>query len=37
MKLVQAAGDKYWEIASMFLTQTVERCNKNGLPLWTHS
>lgn len=37
MELVQAAGDKYWEIASMFLTQTVERCNRNGLPLWTHS
>ncbi len=37
MELVQAAGDESWEIASVFLSQTVERCNRNGLPLWTHS
>lgn len=36
MELVKAEKDEHWEIAASVLTQTVERCNMNGVPLWTH-
>ncbi|MFB2864958.1 GNAT family N-acetyltransferase [Aeromonas sp. MdU4] len=36
MELVKASKDLHWEVASSLLTQTVERCQKNGVPLWTH-
>ncbi|TNH78270.1 GNAT family N-acetyltransferase [Aeromonas sobria] len=36
MELVKASTYGHWEVASSLLTQTVERCNKNGVPLWTH-
>lgn len=36
MELVKASKYEHWEVASSVLTQTVERCNKNGVPLWTH-
>lgn len=36
MELVRASLERHWDIASEFLKQTVERCNKNGVPLWTH-
>lgn len=36
MELVKASKKEHWEIASTLLTQTVARCNKNGVPLWTY-
>ncbi|WP_421242971.1 GNAT family N-acetyltransferase [Aeromonas enteropelogenes] len=36
MELVKASLEQHWEIASEFLKQTVERCSKNGFPLWNH-
>lgn len=36
MELVQATTEEHWNIASTFLLETVERCNRNNTPLWTH-
>lgn len=36
MELVKASVEQHWVIASEFLLQTVYRCNKRNLPLWTH-
>lgn len=36
MELMKASVEQHWEIASEFLLQTVERCNRRHIPLWTH-
>jgi GNAT superfamily N-acetyltransferase len=36
MELVKASNEEHWVLASKFLTQAVERCNRNGTPLWTY-
>lgn len=36
MELVKASVEQHWEIASEFLLQTVVRCNRKNLPLWTY-
>lgn len=35
MELVKATLEEHWRLASGFLTETVERCNMNNVPLWT--
>ncbi|EGU55629.1 GCN5-related N-acetyltransferase [Vibrio nigripulchritudo ATCC 27043] len=35
MELINASLERQWDIAADFLVQAVERCNRNGLPLWT--
>lgn len=36
MELVKASNEEHWVLASKFLTQAVERCNRNETPLWTY-
>ena len=36
MELVKATVEEHWKLASDFLIETVERCNRNNVPLWTY-
>lgn len=36
IELIKASSESDWTTASSFLTETVVRCEKNNVPLWTH-